>query len=91
MIISSGPWLCTILSIAIISVLGGPSENPLDHQVFRIIINYTYAGSLIGFALLEKNQALGVCAAATLIGTLCVRWALGRMGRMSSEGEPLDA
>jgi len=51
--LSSGPWLCTILSIFAISILSSPNVDPLDHQVFRIIINYTYVGSLVLFSLIE--------------------------------------
>lgn len=51
--LSSGPWLCTILSIAVISILSSPNLDPVEHQKFRIIINYTYVCSLVLFSLLE--------------------------------------
>jgi len=51
--LSCGPWLCTIISIALISVLSIKNLEPQEYYIFRIIINYTYAASLIGFSLLE--------------------------------------
>lgn len=51
--LSSGPWLCTILSIAMISIISSPNIDPIEHQKFRIIINYTYVCSLVLFSLLE--------------------------------------
>jgi|GEM_PF-1307551 len=50
---SSGPWLCTILSIACITSLTSDRLEPMERQLFRIIINYTYAGSLILFSVIE--------------------------------------
>ena len=51
--LSSGPWLCTILSIAIISLVMRDRIDIVEQQLFRIIINYTYVVSLIGFGLIE--------------------------------------
>ncbi|MBI4404439.1 MAG: exopolysaccharide Pel transporter PelG [Deltaproteobacteria bacterium] len=52
-VLSSGPWLCTIISIGTISIITSNDLDPQQKQTFRVIINYTYAMSLIGFALLE--------------------------------------
>lgn len=51
--LSSGPWLCSILAIALISVISFRNQDLFDRQVFRIIVNYCYAASLIGFSIIE--------------------------------------
>lgn len=52
-LLSTGPWLCTILSIASISMIAHGKTDPSMQNVFRILINYTYVASLIGFSFVE--------------------------------------
>jgi len=54
-ILSCGPWLCTILSIGLLSALIPPEQDPMDRALFRVIINYTYLASLIGFSVIEMT------------------------------------
>jgi len=44
--ISSGPWLMSILCLAVLGILGG-SEHAKAHELFRSTVVYTYASSLI--------------------------------------------
>ncbi len=52
-IISSGPWLISVLTIALLSLFA--RKNLVDNEilVFRSIINYSFAFSLILFGLVE--------------------------------------
>jgi uncharacterized membrane protein len=50
--ISSGPWLMSILCLAILGIFRG-GENALAHELFRSTVVYTYAGSLIFSGILQ--------------------------------------
>jgi len=52
-IISSGPWLLSVISIAILGVFAKRSLNNHDLFVFKSIISYSFAFSLIFFGLIE--------------------------------------
>ncbi len=52
-VLSSGPWLISILSIAIISLYARQWLVGKELLVFKSIISYTYAGSLILFGMIE--------------------------------------
>ncbi len=54
-LLSSGPWLATIVSIATISLWMPGGGDPIEKQIFRVIINYTYAFSLISFSAFEMT------------------------------------
>jgi len=44
---ASGPWLFTILSLAVIFLLGTPSNSPGELAIFRIVIVYNFSFSLV--------------------------------------------
>jgi uncharacterized membrane protein len=52
-VISSGPWLITVLSVAFISYFAQRSLENKALFVFKSIICYTYAASLIFFGIIE--------------------------------------
>lgn len=52
-VVSSGPWLMAILTIAVISSLAKRFPEPKSGEVFRVILNYSYAFSLILFGVVE--------------------------------------
>ncbi len=52
-IISCGPWLMTILTIAFISVFAQKHISEHELLVFKSLISYSFAGSLIFFGTLE--------------------------------------
>lgn len=52
-IISSGPWLFSVLTIAVLSIFARNNLFDKDILVFRSIINYSFAFSLILFGLIE--------------------------------------
>lgn len=51
--ISSGPWLTTVITIAIISHFAKKNLNTNELNIFRSIICYTYATTLILFGMVE--------------------------------------
>lgn len=52
-IISSGPWLISVLTIAILSIFARRNLDDKEILVFRSVINYSFAFSLILFGLIE--------------------------------------
>lgn len=52
-LISSGPWLISVLTIASISYFSAPILSIRDSFIFKGIISYTFAGALILFGILE--------------------------------------
>lgn len=52
-IISSGPWLITVLAVAFVSVIGQRILETGELLIFRSVVCYTYAMSLILFGVFE--------------------------------------
>lgn len=52
-IISSGPWLISVMTIAILSIFARRNLDDKELLVFRSVINYSFAFSLILFGLVE--------------------------------------
>ncbi|MCP4914179.1 MAG: exopolysaccharide Pel transporter PelG [Oligoflexia bacterium] len=52
-IISSGPWLITVLAVAFVTLISQRFLGQQDLKIFRAIICYTYAVSLIIFGFIE--------------------------------------
>ncbi len=52
-IISTGPWLITILAISLVSIYAQTRINIHDLYIFKSMICYTYASSLVLFGLIE--------------------------------------
>ena len=52
-IISSGPWLISIICLAILGIFSGIGLGVIEHELFRSIIIYTYAFSLIFIGLIQ--------------------------------------
>lgn len=52
-IIATGPWLISILSIALVSAMAQRNLTNHDLMLFKCIISYTYALSLIIFGVVE--------------------------------------
>jgi uncharacterized membrane protein len=52
-IISSGPWLISVITIAALSIFARQNLGDKEILVFRSIINYSFAFSLILFGLIE--------------------------------------
>jgi len=50
--ISSGPWLMSILCLAILGIFRG-GENAKAHELFRSTVVYSYAGSLIFSGIIQ--------------------------------------
>ena len=53
LIIATGPWLISIVSIAMVSALAQHRLSGQEMLLFRCIVSYTYAFSLIVFGLVE--------------------------------------
>lgn len=52
-VLSSGPWLISIITIAILSIFLSHSVDVGRAELFRVIVNDTYAASLIFFGFIE--------------------------------------
>lgn len=52
-IISSGPWLITVLTVASVSIYAQRQLSLNDLFIFKSIITYTFAASLIIFGMME--------------------------------------
>ncbi|KPA16133.1 transmembrane protein [Candidatus Magnetomorum sp. HK-1] len=50
--ISSGPWLMSILCLAVLGIFRG-GENAKAHEIFRSTVVYTYASSLIYSGIIQ--------------------------------------
>jgi polysaccharide biosynthesis protein PelG len=53
LIIATGPWLISIISIALVSSMAQRNLSNHDLMLFKCIISYTYALSLILFGIVE--------------------------------------
>lgn len=47
LVISSGPWLATILMLYIISFHGAPASDPAQDELFKVIVSYNFAFSFL--------------------------------------------
>ncbi len=54
-LISSGPWVMTILTLTIMSVGGSHAANREDFEMFRALVTYAFAFSLILTGVLQMS------------------------------------
>ena len=52
-LISAGPWLMTILTLGVISTFGALLAGQRDYEMFRGIVTYTFAFSLVVVGVLQ--------------------------------------
>ncbi|MBA3017598.1 MAG: exopolysaccharide Pel transporter PelG [Proteobacteria bacterium] len=52
-VLSSGPWLMTIISLAVLGIYGGWIIGFREHEIFRSTVIYTYAFSLIFVGIIQ--------------------------------------
>tara|TARA_R110002072_G_scaffold25443_2_gene84974 strand:+ start:34456 stop:35829 length:1374 start_codon:yes stop_codon:yes gene_type:complete len=45
--VTAGPWLITMLALVLVSVIGGAGLSPGENDVFRTLITYTFAASMV--------------------------------------------
>jgi len=51
--LSSGPWLMSIISLAVLGIFSGVVLSFTEHEIFRSTVIYTYAFSLIFVGLIQ--------------------------------------
>jgi len=52
-LVSSGPWLMSIICLAILGMYHGSGRGLIEHEIFRSTVIYTYAFSLIFVGILQ--------------------------------------